>query len=190
MKRRLWLALPYAVLLIAAALLYYATTLIDTPRSGGARLGPDFWPKLIVAAMAVLCIYEIGKRLIVGSTRDARGLTAGLAEAPLEAEGEPVVSEWTPEQPLDNRKLLAGVALIAAFVFGVAYVGFFIGTALFLASFSWIGGYRRPLSVVLISSVGAFVLVVIFMRIAYVSMPFGVGPFQHVSTLLLRLLGV
>jgi putative tricarboxylic transport membrane protein len=190
MTERLRRALPYAVLLIAAGLLYYATTLIDAPGSGGGRLGPDFWPKVIIAAMALLCIYEIGKRLIVGSTHDAQGLTAALTHAPREAEGTPVISEKAAEETLDNRKLVAGVVLIAAFVFGVAYVGFFIGTALFLASFSWVGGYRRPLSVALVSLIGAFVLLVIFMRIAYVSLPLGIGPFQQVSTLLLRLPGL
>lgn len=190
MRARLRLALPYAVLLFAAALLYYATTLIDRPGSGGNRLGPDFWPKVIIAAMAILCIYEIGKRLIIGVTRDATGLTAGLINAPSEAEGPPAVSDQAAETPRDNRRLAAGLLLIAAFVFGVAYVGFFIGTALFLASFSWIGGFRRPLQVGSISLIGAFVLLVTFMRVAYVSLPLGVGPFQQVSTSLLRLIGV
>jgi putative tricarboxylic transport membrane protein len=189
MKGRLRLALPYAVLLIASGLLYYATTLIDAPGAGGVRLGPDFWPKVIIGAMALLCVYEIGKRLIVGTTRDAKGLIADLANAPPEVEeGVPAVSEEAA--PLDNRKLVTGLILIAAFVFGVAYVGFFVGTALFLALFSWAGGYRRPLPVALISLIGAFVLLVIFMRIAYVSLPLGVGPFQHMSTVLLGLLGV
>jgi putative tricarboxylic transport membrane protein len=43
--------------------------------------------------------------------------------------------------------------------------------------------------VVLVSVIGAFVLLVIFMRIAYISLPLGAGPFQHLSILLLRLTG-
>ena len=183
-KERLRLALPHTVMLIVAGLLYYATSLIDTSGARGSRLGPDFWPRVIIAAMAALCIYEIGKRLILSSAHDAAGLTAGLSRAPVEDDA-PIA----PEAPIDNRKLAAGLLLIAAFVFGVAYVGFFVGTALFLALFSWAGGYRRALPVALVSLIGAFVLLVIFMRIAYVSLPLGVGPFQQVSVLLLRLLG-
>ena len=190
MKDRLRLALPHAVLLIAAALLYYATSLIDSPGSGGGRLGPYFWPKVIIASIAILCIYEIGKRLLIGATGDAEGLTASLINAPGEAEGAPAVQECAADPPHNNGRLAAGLLLIAAFVFGVAYVGFFIGTALFLGLFSWIGGFRRPLQVLLISLIGAFVLLVTFMRVAYVSLPLGIGPFQQLSTWLLRLIGV
>ena len=191
MKERLRLALPHAVLLLVAGFLYYATAFIDTAASA-TRIGPDFWPKVIIVAMAALCLYEISKRLISGDTRDAAGLIAGLDRAPPEIEGAPATAEVpapTPTQP-NPRKLAAGLVLIAGFVVGVAYVGFFVGTALFLALFSWIGGYRRPLPVALISVVGAFVLLVIFMRIAYVSLPLGFGPFQQLSVLLLRLIGV
>jgi hypothetical protein len=189
MKDRLRLALPYAVLLAAAALLYYAATLIDTSGAGGTRLGADFWPKVIIAAIAVLCIYEAGKRLIFGATRDAAGLTAGLVKASSEADDTAAAPE-AAEPPRDNHRLAAGLLLIAAFVLGVSYVGFFIGTTLFLASFSWVGGFRRPLQLASISLIGAFVLLVTFMRVAYVSLPLGVGPFQQVSTFLLRLIGV
>ena len=191
MKQRLRLALPHAVLLVVAGCLYYATSFIDTAASA-TRIGPDFWPKVIIGAMAALCIYEIGKRLISGNTRDAAGLIAGLDLAPLEIEGAPATAEvpattYTHPNP---RKLAAGLVLITGFVFGVAYVGFFVGTALFLALFSWIGGYRRTLPVAFIGVIGAFLLLVMFMRIAYVSLPLGFGPFQQLSVLLLRLIGV
>ena len=192
MNERLRLALPHTVLLLIAGLLYYAASLIDTSGAGGTRIGPDFWPKVIIGAMAVLCIYEIGKRLISGNAPDAAGLIAGLDRAPLEIEGAPAIAEApvTTEAKPNHRRLAAGLVLIAAFVLGAAYVGFFVGTALFLALFSWIGGYRRALPVVLVSVIGAFVLLVIFMRIAYISLPLGAGPFQQLSVLLLRLIGV
>jgi putative tricarboxylic transport membrane protein len=75
-------------------------------------------------------------------------------------------------------------------VAGVSHVGFFLATALFLALFSWIGGVRRPLMLAVIGLAGAFVLLVIFMRLAYVSLPIGVGPFKAISLALLRLIGV
>ena len=186
MKERLRLVVPYTVMLLIAASLYYAAALIHVPGGSSARgIGPDFWPKLIISALAALCVYEIGKRLIFGKARDAGGLTEGLDRPPVVTAAEQAAPE-----AVDNRKLAAGLGLIAAFVFGVAYVGFFIATALFLASFSWVGGYRRTLPVALASVLGAFTLLAIFMRVAYVSLPLGVGPFQSVSVLLLQLLGV
>ena len=185
MKERLRLVLPYAVMLLVAGWLYYAATLIDAPGgSNSTRIGPDFWPKIIIGAMAALCIYEIGKRLIVGVARDARGLTEGLNRPP-----DVNAEQTVPEAPVDNRKLAAGLALIAGFVFSVVYLGFFVATALFLGLFSWVGGYRRALPVTIISVLGAFILLVIFMRVAYVSLPLGVGPFHSLSVLL-QMIGV
>ena len=186
MNERLRLVLPYAVMLLLAAGLYYAATLIDAPGGlSSTRIGPDFWPKIIIGGMAALCIYEIAKRLIVGAARDAGGLTDGLDRPPATTDAEQVV----PEAPVDNRKLAGGIALITGFVIGVVYLGFFIATALFLALFSWVGGYRRALPVALASAFGAFILLVIFMRVAYVSLPLGVGPFQRLSVLILQLIG-
>ena len=185
MKQRLRLALPHAVLLLVAGFLYYATSFIDTAASA-TRIGPDFWPKIITGALAALCVYEIGKRLIIGAARDAGGLTASLGRRPAAIDGEPIESQ----APVDNRKLVAGIAVIAGFVVGVAYLGFFIATALFVALFCWIGGYRRTAPVVLASVLGAFILLVIFMRVTYVSLPLGVGPFNSLSVLLLRMIGV
>ena len=110
-------------------------------RHGGSatRIGPDFWPKIITGALAALCVYEIGKRLIIGTTRDAGGLTASLGRPPAAIDSEAIQSQ----APVDNRKLVAGIAVIAGFVVGVAYLGFFIATALFVGLFCWIGGYRR-----------------------------------------------
>ncbi|MEO8186879.1 MAG: tripartite tricarboxylate transporter TctB family protein [Burkholderiaceae bacterium] len=188
MKERLRLVLPYGVMLLATGWLYYAATLIDAPGGLSAtRIGPDFWPKTIIGAMAVLCIYEIAKRLMIGAGRDAGGLTEGLDRPPATADGKQI----EPDAPVvDNRKLAAGLALIAGFVIGVVYLGFVIATALFLALFSWVGGYRRALPVALVSVLGAFILLVIFMRVAYVSLPLGIGPFHSLSVLILRLIGV
>ena len=113
-------------------------------------------------------------------------MTEGLDRPPATADAEQVV----PKAVVDNRKLAAGLVLIAGFVIGVIYLGFFVATALFLALFSWVGGYRRALPVALASVLGAFILLVIFMRVAYVSLPLGVGPFHSLSVLILQLIGV
>jgi putative tricarboxylic transport membrane protein len=185
MKQRLWLALPHAVLLLVAGCLYYATSFIDTAASA-TRLGPDFWPKIIIGALAALCVYEMGKRLIIGAARDAGGLTASLDRPPAAIDSGSIEMQAS----FDNRKLVAGIAVVAGFVVGVAYVGFFIATALFVALFCWIGGYRQTVPIVLASVLGAFILLVIFMRVTYVSLPLGVGLFKSLSILLLQLIGV
>ena len=86
--------------------------------------------------------------------------------------------------------MLAGIVLIAAFALGVDWLGFFVATAVFLVAFMLIGGFRRPLLAAGIGVAGSFLLIVIFMRVAYISLPLGAGPFRELSLALLRLLGV
>jgi hypothetical protein len=185
MHPRLKAIVPHTLMLAVSGLLYLAAMRIEVGALSG-RIGPDAWPKFIIGAMAALCVYEIAKRLLVGTSFTATGLIQGLNRPPDDANRELAARE--PER--HNRKLAAGIGLVSAFVLGVAYVGFFVGTVLFLALFSWVGGYRRPVTVAVVSLIGALALLVIFMRVAYVSLPLGVGPFKALSLVLLRLIGV
>lgn len=184
MHPRLAAVVPHTLMLAVSGLLYFAAMRIESGALSG-RIGPDGWPKFVIGVMAALCVYEIAKRLLVGTSFTATGLTQGLNRPPDDANRELAGRE--PKR--HNGKLAAGIGLVAAFVLGVAYVGFFVGTALFLALFSWIGGYRRPVPVMSAAIVGALALLVIFMRVAYVSLPLGVGPFKALSLALLRLIG-
>jgi hypothetical protein len=175
MHPRLAAVVPHTLMLVVSGVLYYAATYIETGGPSG-RLGPGSWPKFIILAMAALCIYEICKRLLVGTSFTATGLAQGLNRPPDDANRELAGRE--PQR--HNRKLAAGIALVSAFVVGVAYVGFFVG----------IGGYRRPVILTIVSLLGALALLVVFMRVAYVSLPLGSGPFRTVSLALLRLIGV
>ncbi len=194
--------LPHLVMLLVSVLLYWAAMQIDTRTAeGGRRIGPDFWPKLVIVVMGALCLYEVVKRLVVKSDFTAEGLTGELHHNP--AESAPAAGEATPAaagvaqaagQPPAQReypgRLLAGIAVIGAFALGVDRLGFFLATALFLAAFMLIGGLRRPLLACAIGATGSFALIVIFMRVAYISLPLGAGPFREISLALLRLLGV
>jgi hypothetical protein len=86
--------------------------------------------------------------------------------------------------------LAAGVLLVAAYVLAVPWLGFFLTTAIFLAVFPWMGGLRRPVLCAVLGGLGSFVLVVLFMRVAYISLPLGEGPFRTLSLALLEWIGV
>jgi hypothetical protein len=88
------------------------------------------------------------------------------------------------------RRLWGGGALVVAYGVAVSWLGFFVSTALFLGAFPWVGGLRRPALAAALSVVGSFVLFVVFMRVAYISLPLGEGPFRTLSIALLRLIGV
>ena len=167
--------LPHAVMLAATVLLWIAARRIET--GSGGRVGPDLWPKAVLGIMALLCIYEIGRRLLTRGSEGAASLVQ-MDSGPLEP------------RRTHPRLLAAGIALIAAYVIAVPWVGFFASTVTFLAAFMWVGGFRRPLAVALVSLIGSLALIVTFMRIAYISLPLGEGPFRALSLGLLRLIGV
>jgi putative tricarboxylic transport membrane protein len=182
MPAKLRQVLPHAVMLVASLLLYWAATRIDVDTGG--RIGPDVWPKAIIVFMGLLCAWEIVKRLAAKSAPEAVGLVAELKAPPVAvAEGKAP----TPEHP---RMLAGGIALIAAYVVTVPWIGFFVATAIFLAVFPWIGGLRRPVLSAILGIGGSFVLIVIFMRVAYISLPLGEGPFRALSLALMRAIGV
>jgi putative tricarboxylic transport membrane protein len=184
MSARLRHCLPHFVMLLVALALYAAAGQIETQPG---RIGPDFWPKAIIVFMALLCLYEVVKRLFFGSGFTPRGLIEGLAEKP--AGSDPASLERT-DQGRHFGMLLGGGALIAGFVAAVSWLGFFLSTVLFLGGFAWVGGFRRPLWTLAIGVAGSLLTVVLFMRVAYISLPLGVGPFQSLSLALLRLIGV
>ena len=165
---------PHAVMLAATLLLWLAAMRIETGTAG--RVGPDVWPKAILVFMALLCIYEIGKRLLSKETGGATGLVQ-METAPVEAPTHPRMLAW-------------GIGLVLAYVVAVPWVGFFLSTAVFLAVFSWAGGFRRPVAAAVIALIGSLALIVMFMRIAYISLPLGEGPFRALSLALLRAIGV
>lgn len=175
--------LPYVVMLGVTVLLYWASTRIQAETGG--RIGPTAWPKAVIVIMGLLCVYEIAKRLVMGSAFSAKGIVGTGAPSPTAAVGEPA----TPgaEHP---RKLYGGMAMVAGYVIAVPWLGFFVTTALFLAAFPFVGGMRRPLLTAAIGIVGSLALVVVFMRVAYISLPLGEGPFRTLSLALLRAIGV
>ena len=182
MPKRLREVLPHAVMLGVAVLLYWAATRIEAPTGG--RIGPSAWPKAIIVIMGLLCAYELVKRLVLGAGFTARGLLSSPAS--------PAAQKAMPAPPEvgDHAKLAGGVALIAAYVVAVPWTGFFATTAVFLAAFPWIGGWRRPVVSAVVGLAGAFALVVVFMRVAYISLPLGEGPFRALSIGLMRAIGV
>jgi hypothetical protein len=133
----------------------------------GGRISPAVWPKAVIVVMGLLCAYEIVKRLVAKVEFTATG--------------------WCRPIPLGRRAgrrrcsatcrcSSAASRLIAAYVVVVPWTGFFLTTALFLGIFPWIGGLRRPVLSAAIGLLGSLALVVVFMRVAYISLPAGRGP--------------
>jgi ABC-type amino acid transport system permease subunit len=86
--------------------------------------------------------------------------------------------------------LIIGIAMTVAYAYFVTILGFIICTFLYFALFMIVGRYRKVWAILANSVVGTLVLVVIFMKIAYVSLPLGQEPFSGVTFFVLRMLGI
>jgi putative tricarboxylic transport membrane protein len=166
---RLKRALPYAAVAAGAGYLYHAAARIEYfPRPG--VLGPDFWPKAILVLALAVCGVKI-LSAILGS-------------------GQPRAVEDAPEEESHPWMLVGGMALSAVYVWALTKLGFFTATVPYLAAFMALGGYRRWGVLAAVSILGAGILLFVFMKVVYVSLPLGEGPFQQVTLLLMRLMGI
>ena len=182
MLNRLLRAAPYIVVQIAAMYLYQVAGRIDFPAAPG-RIGPDFWPKSILVLLGLVCVYEIIKNLLIGETFTAAGLLEKFMKDSGATEGEETLRGY----PLI---LAGGIVLTVIYVLTISTLGFFLATIAYLALFMTLGRYRRWGVIAASSVLGSLVLMFIFMKVVYVSLPLGVEPFSAVSLWLLATMGV
>lgn len=176
MHGKLKAAAPYAALLAGAAYLFRdASHFAYSPRPG--ELGPDFWPKAVLVLLMLACGWELVTR-VVARPRAPRVSASPDAGAASDAQ------ERYP------RLLAAGAVATLGYVLILPQAGFFVSTALYLALFMLIGRYRRYGVIAATSVAGSLAFIFVFMRIVYVSLPLGVGPFQKLSVWILAMLGI
>lgn len=195
---RLKFAWPWLAMLVVALYLYRAAgQFVFAPRPG--ELGPDFWPRAVLVLLIAVCVVRAAGFLLGWSRAEPAVDEAGgsaaaqdggeAKEARSPSEGEAVGADL-PEPPRYPRLLLGGVGLTILYVLTMGTLGFLLGTALYLALFMLIGRYRRPFVIAVTSIVGSLVFVYVFMKIVYVSLPLGTGPFQQLSLAVLAAIGV
>jgi putative tricarboxylic transport membrane protein len=161
--------LPYAVgFAIAVALFIYMGHLDYTPRPG--QLGPETWPRLVIGLMAVACLFGIA-RVVMRSKAEARGMAAALEES----------GDTEREDARFPVLVAGGIALVGLYAVLVPVCGFLLTTFLFIAAFMYLGRYRNHLAAWATSAVITVLIGILFLRIAYVSLPRGVPPFDRIT---------
>lgn len=176
---------PYLLVGAGAGYLYRVASQFEFQRRGDT-LGPDFWPKAILVLVIAVCLYEIARALLFRARHEVGGVLEELVEESVQERGgsdeEAAPSAFVP--------LIAGMALTALYVWLLPLLGFFSATVPFLAAFIALGGYRRWGVLAAVSVAGTVLLFFIFVKVVYVSLPIGQGPFRQVTLALMRLLGV
>ncbi len=133
--------------------------------------GPDTWPRIMLFGV-------IASGMLWGLTRwrQARG------RGPERGEEESV--------EVDTLRLCIGVLAIAGYGAAMAYIGFAFATLLFLTLWFAQGGVRGALPLVANSVLGTLVLLYLFLSVAYLPLPRGVGAMDALTVNLYRLLGI
>jgi len=171
--------IPYLAGLVIATMLYvYAGTIDYTSR--GHELGPEVWPRLAILLMGASCLWEISRRLIAGN-QDATGFIEAFDREPHEEE---------EKAPLYPKLLIGGIVLMGVYAVLVPILGFMLGTFLFLAAFMYVGRYRDHRAIWLTSAAVTILCGILFLRIAYVSLPRGIAPFDRVTDLFFLIPGL
>jgi putative tricarboxylic transport membrane protein len=159
------LGAPLLGLAAALALHVAGRGLDEVAREG--QLGPGFWPRAVLIGLALACV----AKLVQGWRAPA---------------GPPAVDR--PE--LSTPKLVAGLASIAGSVAAAPVLGFPLATALFVAGFMLLGGTRSAAGIIAAAGLGTVALLYLFVKVVYLPLPKGDGPFEALTLALYRALRI
>ena len=185
MLTRLRRTLPYVIVFAVTGVLFVFANRITFVAPGG-RIGPDVWPKAILALAMLTCAFQIVKTFFFD---EAGEQVPGVLESIIEEAPPDEVAETAPGARYPHL-IAGGIALTVVYVLLIERLGFFLCTFAYLAAFAWIGRYRRPLVVLASSLIGSLLFMFVFMKVVYVSLPLGQEPFSQVTFLLMRLMGI
>ena len=93
-----------------------------------------------------------------------------------------------------NRRIFRSCSapLFASIIYLVAldYCGFAFSTAIYSGCLMWLGGFRRLGYVAILAVLLTFFFSFVFMKIIFVALPLGQGPFEKISLFVMSLVGV
>jgi len=100
---------------------------------------------------------------------------------PIEAEAPLAIS---------GARLTAAIAAILLYVLASPALGFPLATAVFIAAFLWLCGMRSVRAISAIALVGTVSLLYLFVKLVYLPLPKGDGPFEPLTLALYRFLRI
>lgn len=154
---------PFLGIVLMVAL-YPGTSRLDAVARGS--LGPGFWPRLALIGLALGCLAKL-------------------------------VEEWRrkqstatddPPPPFSTVKLAMGIGAVVAYVLLAPFLGWALVTALFIAGFMALCGTRSIAGLAAGAVVGTTTLLYVFVKLVYLPLPKGDGPFESLTLALYRAL--
>ena len=90
----------------------------------------------------------------------------------------------------DTLKLAGGAVAVVLYGLVMVYIGFAFATFFFLITWFVLGGMRKPLSVFVYGTLGTLAMLYLFLKVAYLPLPRGVGYVDALTVNVYRLLGI
>ena len=166
---------PYVLIVGVAIALYRVASQISYTEIPG-QMGPERWPKIIIALLICVCAFEIVRRIVVT-------LRPRPAAEAAEDEG------FSQQMEAHPMLVAAATAATVGYLLMLGVLGFFTASVLYLAAVMWIGGVRRPVFLGVLSLTISFAFSFFFMTLIYVALPLGEGPFARISLIVMKLVG-
>ncbi len=152
-----------AIICFGSLYLYFESTKFEG-HEVYAKLGPSYWPKLLL-----ICLMGLSILVAIDAFRQRKKAH----------------SQEKKTAPFDTGKirLLLAIALIASYFILLQIFGFIILTPIFLLAFMWLLGERKKIWL-LGTPIGLVILIVwVFTKAMYVPLPRGVWIFLKFSQL-------
>jgi hypothetical protein len=173
-----WRAAGPALGIVLSAVLFLNTRALDDV-ARDPQLGPGFWPRLVLAGLALACGAKLGEEWRRRRWRAKPG--HGRVEPASTVDGRREVS---------GRRLAAAVAAIVLYVLVTPTTGFALATAAFIVAFMWLAGARSTSLLAGSAVLGTVGLLYLFVKLVYLPLPKGDGPLEAVTLGLYRLLRI
>jgi len=126
------------------------------------EVGADFWPKTLLVILILLMVILIIKSLIVRKRKEAKG--------------------EKPHHEKENWKgWLLVVFMVVIFIVAQYFIGFLITLIIFIATILYLMGWKKKISLVIISLFLAFLFTITFGRFLHVPFHKGMGIFRSIS---------
>lgn len=158
--------------------MWYIAPGVDLDGMTRGIAGPGTWPKVMLYGAAI-CAALIAVRNVVALAGKAAAPAAAAAPGEVPAEGE-----------YDDIRLGIGIALIAGYGAAMGFVGMPLATMLFVAGWLVLGNLRRPLTILLVSTLGTAAILYLFVKVSLMPLDRGKGVFEQVTIALYRMLGI
>lgn len=174
------------------ALAFILLPLVDEQPERTARMtrglfGPTAWPTMMLYGVAFFASGWLLQDLLKTLWQFKPFSRAGTRQPA----GGPSASRGSPGGGLRSElTMIAGIAMIAAYGYLIAVIGFAFATLLFLVGWILLGGIFRPRLIVLVSSLGTLGLLYLFVKLASMPLSRGEGVFADWTIALYRFLRV